>query len=381
MKKNFLKAFAASFLMMAYISAYSQHQSYIKEGEIKTLDVKIAWVKGWKPYYECIVLSKNEPKTYLASEISGYRTTWGNPFVSYEVEADEWVFLELIETGELSLYKYIDKEFNTHYYVKQINDDSFHEINDRRGRSKRKLKELWTGCEKFKKLIDQAKYNDNSLLRLIRAHNDCNYVHIPKVRKSISIGANNISLFFSPSRGYDSAIPGGILSSIVKKVRGTSIMVDLNLSFPISDSDASFVTGLGFNKWSLYDFSFAGLGDIIYITDIDLIDVHIPLGLEYTWPKKKLRPFIIGSFAPHYIFQDNSLLSSEVFTTDGIFYEETYQDMSKWGYSGGLAIGLKYHLSSDRIIHIKFGNFTRFNMQRPHIFNVNSFYLAAGYSF
>ena len=359
-----------------------QHSSYIQEKDTVTFDVKIAWTKGWRPYYECIVLSKEAPRIYQANEIESYRTNWGNPFVSYQVDSDEWVFLELLETGELELYKYIDKDFKHHYYVKRMDEDTFVEINDRRRRSTRQLKDLWTGCDKFKNLIDKVNINDNALKRLIRAHNKCEYVHIPKIKKSIFFGLNSMGLKFSPSRGYDTAIPGGVLARIIKKKREISFMFELNLSFPITDSDVSFHTGLAINKWTFSDFSFAGLGDVTYISDIDLIDLRIPIGLQYMWPKEKLRPYIIGTFAPHYMIRDNSTLTSEVFTpNNGTIVFTSEQDVSTWGYSGELAVGLAFHINEDQLVHIKFGTLTRFNFQKPRVFNVNSFYLAGGFSF
>ena len=371
------------FIFLFSSSGISQQKSYIIDNEqIKTLDVGILWTKGWVPYYEITVLFKDRREEYDASMISGYQTTWSNPFVSHEVDAGEWVFLELIEDGELQLFKYSDRDFKPHFYVRKAGDETFHEISNKRRRSITNLKNLWTNCTKFKKLIDKANINESSLKRLIRAHNNCTYVHLPKFRKSIGIGVNNMSIFFSASRGYDSAIPGGLLSFIAGSKRNTSIAFEMNLDFPISDSDASFHTGLNFNSWKFDDFTFGGLGDIEYTTHLDFVDVHIPLGLKYTWPKRKLRPFVIGYFAPHFVISDKSFLRQDVITlNDGIFTRETRQDISRIGYSGSLAFGLSYHLSDDRIVYAKFGNLTRLNAQKPWIFNINSFYFIVGYTF
>jgi len=369
------------FLLTGNVIA-QQQRSYIQDGDTRTLDVKLAWVEGWRPYYECVILSKDGSQILTAKDIDGYQTTWSGPFISYQVSPDEWVFLEILEKGELELYRYIDQDFKSHFYVKRFDEDTFYELTDRRRRSIRTLKDLWTSCDKFKKLIDDIKLNENGLKRLISAHNDCNYVHIPKIRKSIGGGISSMRLFFSPSRGYDSVIPGGILSSVVTKGRQISYVVEANLSMPIQDSDASFYTGLVLNNWKYYDFSFVGLGDVTYFTDINIMDISIPLGLQYTWPKRKLRPFIIGNFAPHFVISDGSSLTSEVLTpTDGLFIFTSDQDLSTIGYSGGLAFGVSYHLSDDQIVYVKVGNMTRFNAQKPWVFNVNSFYFTAGYSF
>ena len=110
------------FCLSANVKA-QQQRSYILTGDTKTLDVKLAWTKGWHQYYEVIVLSKDAPKTYTAKDLDGYQTTWNGPFISYEVEPDDWVFLELMESGELELYKYIDKDFKSHYYVKRFDQN------------------------------------------------------------------------------------------------------------------------------------------------------------------------------------------------------------------------------------------------------------------
>ena len=126
MRSKIISCFLVVFCCLTVTSdIFTQVQrSYIIEGDTRTLDVKIAWVKGWRPYYECIILSKEKPRTYNAQEIDGYKTNWGNPFVSFEVEPGEWIFLELIEPGELELYKYIDKDFVAHYYAKRFDISS-----------------------------------------------------------------------------------------------------------------------------------------------------------------------------------------------------------------------------------------------------------------
>jgi len=326
---------------------------------------------------------KAAEKTYNPGEIAGYRfINEGKYYVSRTIVIDSLkrtVFLEFLVQGLLNLY-YFPKG-NGYYFFEnkdgslealtkkadEIIDNSKFKVDDR---FKSKLSYIFRDYLPLALNTSKAEYNKKSMIVLTKYYHD----HMCKSGEKCIIFENdykkNFTKFdFSAFSGFefndiqlnDINLPKmhsfypivgiGLNISSPRLIKSVSIMLDATLS----KISGAFDFTNTYMKYSQYNFSG--------------IKSNFSVGLEYIYPKGKLRPAINAGISHDYFFNLNSTLK----TDSQISKNEILIQNSSKGIKTGL--GVDYQIKGNQFITVRFlyskhENYTNIN---------NTYQLKLGY--
>jgi hypothetical protein len=241
------------------------------------------------------------------------------------------VFLERLEKGTISLYRYTSSGF-TLYYVRKDSAELVELEKD-----KAAFIEISQDCEYISAATQLASFNKRSLSNLVAHYNNCENKPFPYPKIGILGAWGPSNLQISPD------FPDASLDDISFDP-SASFLVGIYADLPIRRSYFSVNTGLYFSQNGFSANSRKDQVDVDVVVNVSTLQV--PLLLRYTLPAPKWRPFlnIGGTFAYHVenasaIYE--SSITDEVILIDQPIRNDLVPDQLLM-YSAG--IGLQYSL-------------------------------------
>lgn len=379
-------------MLILSISLFSQNTYYIK-GNAKILNPKYALIlkedrNEYDPYYEVKIRIKDSVHTFTALEVKEYKhSNSGKVYVSERLpESGKEVFMELIEDGYLRLYFIIDKQFRRRFFIKK-GEQLMELTGEAKSRSnfQRVLRKHWDECKKTRKLIKIAKFNRPSLKRTIRAHNTCKEVYIPRVKLNASAGVAFVKPEFNYGVEVESLADEVVYRNFIYNYKLTYI-VSAGISIPISQTDFSFETGLraqgmSYNYSAI--FSLSRPFDRVFNADISVIDLAIPLDVQYTIPNIKYRPFFRLGLSPNFFMSNKVEIEERLVAFNGGGDEIILADeqLKTVGIGINLAAGFQQQLTEENEVFITLGYHRRGATPMQRIYTFSTFYCMIGFGF
>lgn len=308
-----------------YQTIYSQNdfrKGYIVSLKNDTINGYVAYKENDSQYKTCHfkLAEDQELSKYDPSQILGYRYLNDKVFISKEVIKEdltkEKAFLEILVKGKATLYGYLgvfyiemqDKEMHKLIDEKVLVEKNGKEYYKNSNRHIAALSYLLADCESIKEKINKVTYRELKLTKLIELYNECDggesisfKVEKPgfKTEFGLVIGMNSSQLNFSSDLHNTEHLTNGFN-------RENSMMPGIYFDFssPRLNERTSINIGLFYIPATYTSYtivkSSSTLTDYNNVT-IEVEQLKIPLAFRYTFPEKKITPYINlgGSYTYH----------------------------------------------------------------------------------
>lgn len=361
------------FLLIFFVNAlifksFAQSNYYINDS-IAAFDVDL---RDWgEKYYSntCIVYddSISEVIRYTPYDIKEYGFRDGSVFISGDVvlnDSVQRVFLERMEKGKISLYRYYKNKSEGTFFVAQDHDTTrFVELSklNKEGESyKQYLEGLMSDCDGFKDIIRFAKFNEVSLKKTVKQYNQCDLTPLPHFRYGI-VGGYELMKLDMVSRASK------YMKAMDMKYEG-GFTIGAFVDFPIHVSNISLHVEGHYTKHS---YSYSTKSGILHTQEdpwseyrdkefnadflVNISSLKVPIMLRYIWPLKKVRPFVNAGVIYTYDFYKNNYLYETVIEDGQIeMIEEKSPLVSKnhLGMIGGA--GLEFKMNPKNSLFLEF---------------------------
>lgn len=323
-------------LLLAMVLSFFAHQSfsqkrdYILTDSILILGIDI--LENFQTPHPPFVrfMKKGEEVTYTVEEVQEYGLADGTVYESKQVfinGAESRVFLQRLEKGKISLFKYGEKEGGIYFIQKDSSDLIEFQ------REMKAFIELSQDCEYIYRPTKIASFRQNSLRALVAFYNACEKRPFPYPKIGIQTGLSQHNLKLSTD--FFRLFPDGISFD-----QSSSMLLGMYADLPIKRSSFSIHAGLYFSKNGYSASLSEGQSDVDIV--INVSSIQVPFLFRYTFPKLDWRPFINlgGTFVNHFentgtfyeaIIQDDVITISE--PIDGEFLSDT-----PFMYSAGIGL-------------------------------------------
>jgi hypothetical protein len=379
-----------SFRLIALLSLftltglYANAQSDYRRGAIITLnnDSIPGWVdyRGFQRNAKVCTFRKTEQgesREYTPTELKGYHILDGRSYESKVVKLDsthqESLFLEVLVKGKASLYYYKLNE-QDHFLV-EVNNEGVTELIESTVTVERDgvkysgmkkayrglLKYLLADCNRINPLIELAELQEQSLVHLIQQYNLCiasgGDMSKPYVPPISFKGGGKVGLITARAwfpGGPNSALEQGHYNAPASLTFGLT----LNTLLPRFSEKISLQTEILYVK-NQYD-NYKEFKDFYRTTrsniHMESTYVKMPLLLQYTYPKGKIRPFLQAGMYLTFALKTSSTRRNEIeFNYNHAVDTEEKEafKMKKFqsGYFGGA--GFRYMLKNQRFLFIE----------------------------
>ncbi len=291
----------------------------------------------------CVVKIGNITEKYSPDEVTSYGFNKGRIYrsktITYNGSTTKY-FLEQLSEGNLMLYYFTDKKYNT-YFIEKDSTTFLELTKGNKSDGSYYQKQLQNISSDFPEINNNAKlvhYNRKALSKFINEYNNRSNKPFPYLKIGL-IGVTEMSEFYIPknaSLAYINKINFNYDNSF-----GTGVFTDI----PIDMSNFSYHMEILFIKHN-YSFSTETDNEIIdFATNIS--SVKVPVLLRYTYPSKKISPFInAGAILAYNMNKEVKLyemkFSGNIIDIEDITDESIIADMQK-GFSTGL--GIEYRLT------------------------------------
>lgn len=302
---------------------------------------------------------------YYPNKIIAYGFKNDKYFISKKIE-NKNVFLEILSEGKATLYKY-----NKEYYlmkdgVFKLLDNKLVKVTNENSRKYKKnskkfigiLKVFLKDCNKIRKQLDNIKYTEKSLIKIITTYNYCvgsiNKTYrrekkIIKVSFGISTGLNYAHLSYNHSEAtflYQDE-KGFYFTNKSNSSAFFTAGFFTELASPRVNESFSLYAGLFYMKYNFLTNKITN--NSVYEVSTKLNQLKIPLGIRYTFPKRNITPYITFGVSNYINLSSNTewfrdVNKNNVIETRNINFKATN---SAFGYFG--SIGIKKNISK-RII-------------------------------
>lgn len=339
--KGILLTSAFFFIATLAFSQTDFRNGYVITNDRDTLFGMVDYREGNKAYNSCDFRSSEDGNTisYAAASIFGYGFENDKFFQSKEIilkdRPSTIVLLEVIVKSELvSLY-----EYESTYFIEKessglkplINETEEVTINGQKAlkstnRHIATLSMLLFDCPEIRGRIQNTKLNERHLSNLVEDYNrfkgktSITYkAKKPWARATIgaTAGFNTSQLSFKQYVGYEYLTGNFDVSN--SPIAGIS----LNFSSPRISERISFRSDILYLESDYYKYGESTFSTSIkrnYVT-IELQSLKIPIGFQYTFPKKKFTPYLnIGISATKHLSSDSEWIQE----VEGIGGEESF---------------------------------------------------------
>lgn len=312
--------------------------------------------------------------TYDPGQISAFGFVDNISFESKEVKVEnqeeQRVFAEVKVKGFVSLFRY-DFEFyvekNNGGLKRLSNENQTIYVNGktmthRSNQHVSVLSPLMFDCVELRQRVQHISLTEKQLIKLVEDYNKC---------------TGNPSITYEASEPHVKVrvgIAGGINISNIKFSNANGIHDYLNGSF---DGSSTLIIGLSLNAFAPgVSKRFSVQGDLLYSKSnyenstsnangtktshvtIDLQQLKIPLGLRYTFPEKKITPYLNFGMSSTFNLSSSSPLTTNyklanrietVFTKDAVNTNDL-----QFGFFGGLGISKAIHNKLNLFAEIRY---------------------------
>ncbi len=274
-------------LIFSCLSAFGQQGFYATDSTM-LVSVKIIDNGRIENGRWCVALKGNKTEKYSPDEVKMYgfnkeRIYWSKTII-YGGTPDKY-FLEQLSDGKLKLFYFADKKYNT-FYIEE-DSTSFQELaKGNKSDDSYFQKQLQQISSDFPEIYNNAKYvhyNRRALSKFVNEYNNREYKPFPYFKIGL-VGFKEMSEFdLSKSASLDNV---GQINCKYDNSFGAGVFTDI----PIRVSNFSFHLEILYTKHN-YSFSSETNNEIIdFATNFS--SVKVPILLRYTYPSKKISPFI-----------------------------------------------------------------------------------------
>lgn len=350
-------------IFMAMLASASFAQRDFRPGYVimqsqDTVHGLVDYREGLRKYHTCDFKTSNTAavRSYTAADVKGYHFINDKFFVSKSVKSHAdtvtTVFVEVIVSGKISLYRY-DNDFfiakDTSPLHRLTNEQYETVVNGNRvmGSSNRYigvLNHFMSDCRNVKSRIARTDLFEKSLTEVVHAYNKCMEAptvvyksKLPHAKVTLGlVGGVNVSAlsFGNPPQEY---LRGNFQRSVAP-LGGVS----LDIFSPRINQRLSFHAELLYGQADYI--SFYAVRDKHrtnrHYVRIGTETLQIPVGLRYQFPERKFTPFFTAGLANHYHFNRTTSWTWERQTDDVIqTYEDPAAEMARhqlglWGGAG-----------------------------------------------
>ncbi len=339
-------------LIFSCLSAFAQRGFYATDSTI-SVGVKIIDNGRIENGRWCVVKKGNETEKYSPDEVTKYGFNKGRIYrsktITYAGSTNKY-FLEQLSDGKLMLFYFTDKKHHTYFIEKDSTtfrelakgnkfDDSYYQ------------KQLQKISSDFPEIYNNARhvhYNRRALSKFINEYNNRSNKPFPYFKIGF-VGFSEISEFYSPKNAsfgylgqinykYDNSFGAGVFTDIPIDVSNFSC----HLEFLFTKHNYSFSTE-------------TNNGIIDFATNIS--SVKAPILLRYTYPSKKISPFINAGAILAYTTDKKAKFfetkfSENIIEIEDIADESIIADTQK-GFSTGLGIEYRFHYKHSLFFEVR----------------------------
>ena len=329
-------------LIFSCLSAFGQRGFYATDSII-TFGVNIVDNGRIENGRWCVVKKGNETEKYSPDEVTQYGfdedRIYRSKTITYAGSTKKY-FLEQLSDGKIKLFYFADKKHYTYFVEKDStafmelakgnkSDDSYYQ---------KQLQKISSDYPEIHTNIRSVGYNRRALSMFITQCNSRLYKPFPYFKLGM-VGFTELSEFYSPKNAtpgyidqinykYDSSFGAGIFSDI-----------------PIYMSSFSCHLEFLFTKHS-YSFSTETNNGIIDFA-ANISSVKAPILLRYTYPSKKMSPFINAGVIWGYTTHKKAKVFETKFSENIIEIEDVSEGSifgdTQNGFSAGLGIEYRLH--------------------------------------
>ncbi|MEN8156215.1 MAG: hypothetical protein ABFS10_04640 [Bacteroidota bacterium] len=259
---------------------------------------------------------------YTPEEVQEYGYQDGTVYVAREILLNgktEWVFLEKLVSGDVTLFQFRDKGESLFFLNKE--DEQLQQIPVSQGEETDAFRDLlseWTAdCQEVHEDLKYVHYNRPSLAKYVSMYNSCDPHPFPRFRYGVNFGTQ-ITRDMVVSKEDNPPGDEGLKLFFLHRYDdqfqyhnhfNASIFIDA----PIKATNLSIHADFGFTKLG-YSYT-----RVINEQLTDLVvknsTLEIPLQLRYTIPHLKIRPFVNGGVLTAFHIQNYSAVERAYIVT------------------------------------------------------------------
>ncbi len=393
MRRQFI--LGITFLLVQQIFSQSDFRDgFVITKSRDTLYGLVDYKEGYRGYRICNFKQDKDQKTisYTADQIQAYGFTNDLYFESNEYNnvdnEPEIIFFQVLVKGNATLYKYHERYYvakmniKPHELVSTFDDSVIDGLTYRKDNKEyiRSLNYLFFDCEKLRKGIENLKFNEPSLVKIVKDYNNCQGVEsvafnerkpLFKMVFGVAIGYNFSSI---GSDGFDE---NNFLKTDFSNSNSLMFGATFDLSSPRWLEKISLTGGLFYfySDYFMENTSKPYESNIKNEVTIEISQLKIPLGFRYTFPEKKITPYINigGSFTAH-------LSSSAVWLEEREFFGKvtiTETDLEigdhQFGYWGGVGFKVPIHNKMKAFFEFRYESNQSSSFEKVAVNEENSF--------
>ena len=372
-------------LSLLFVLIYAGHavaqQTYFVKGNARTLDPVIVEEEGYDQYYRVRQQTSNSILSYSPAEVSEFQLLNGDKYVAHTRNNGEQVFLRYLEEGTLGLLILIDTLYEEILFLEasngiaEMSKDTTSDLYFRRV-----LDGNWLNCPENNSIISETYYQQGSMRRAIRAHNKCR--KIAASRKQISFAGGLAHSKIKPDPGNDASsviINTGINNATWNA--SNSFWLETQVELPIFKSYAFFVTGLRLWHMKFEGSTFVSFQepqDYKYEMELVLLDISVPVGIQYTHHFNRVMPFIGAGVTGHYFISNTyDIHETRSNPPSQSFYSEKITSPGIGYYAN---LGVKVKVKENMAFQLKTGLNARRTVSEDRQYKFNSTTVLVGVS-
>jgi hypothetical protein len=259
-------------------------------------------------------MRKGKEITYTVEEVLEYGLKDGTVYESKQIPLDgeaKRAFLQQLEKGKISLFRYEDRESVIFFLQKDSSDLLEFQ------RDKKSFVELSQDCEYISVPTKIASFHQNSLKNLVAFYNACEKKPFPYPKVGIQTGLSQGNLQLSTD--FFNLFPEGISFD-----QSFSMLIGIYADLPIKRSSFSFHTGFYFSKNGYSASLSEGQSDVDIV--INVSSIQIPVLFRYTVPKMDWRPFINLGGTVRYHYENTGTFYKSVIEDDVVTISEPIEE-------------------------------------------------------
>lgn len=250
------------------------------------------------------VIAGKEKLKYKAADLAGFGFPDGPHFRSKEIASEnrsETVFLELLVSGRLSLYKRRNPQGKS-YYLEAPDKQLLHLM---KTDFTSQLSDCLDSCYTVGQNLNRVRFTDESLTRFVAMYNDCKSDFFPAPFFGLKIGHYNLQ--YSVKNNSDFLLLDLPIGFPELEFRDAGTFVaGLFGEFPIFGSNAAFIVGLNYFRYRVETPIFSNR---MQITGQQL---ELPVTIRYTIPKTKIHPYFEAGYVTSINLQSDVQTDIEV---------------------------------------------------------------------
>lgn len=322
----------------------------------------------------CEVKNGNKTDKYSPHEVEIYGFNNRRIYVSKKItysDSSNVYFLEQLSAGQLTLYYFADKKYNT-YFIEKDSTTFFELSKGKKSEHSYYQKQLQEMGSDFPEIYNNAKlvrYNRRSLSKFIDEYNNRLYKPFPYFKIGL-VGLTEMSQFIPPQNASNGSI--GQINYDYDNSLGAGVFMDI----PIDVSNFSCHMEILYTNHS-YSFSTESTNGIIDFA-ANTSSGKVPIMLRYTYPSKKISPFLNAGAIIAYHTNKKSKLFETIFSDNtGVIEDITDEPLLSDFQKGGAAgVGTEYRLDYKHSLFFEL-RFNRFFGEKKTLHSADLQFLAS----